>query len=90
MVQAIRTTAAQLNEKKVDPYLAEKVVQYAVYLFEKLAKAKVASPTYDFIFLIENQKKIIVDLQLIEDYLGIDLAKTEIMAILRDLECQVN
>lgn len=89
MVQAIRTTAAQLNEKKVDPYLAEKVVQYAVYLFEKLAKAKVASPTYDYFPDRKSGNKIIVDLQLIEDYLGIDLAKTEIIAILRDLDCQV-
>ncbi|NLG06202.1 MAG: phenylalanine--tRNA ligase subunit beta [Candidatus Pacebacteria bacterium] len=89
MAQAIRTTAAQLNEKNVDPYLAEKVLRYAVYLFEKIAKAKVASPVYDYFPDQKSGNKIIVNSQLIKDYLGIDLPKKEITAILRDLDCQV-
>lgn len=88
MVQAIRSTAAQLNEKKVDPFLAEKVLKYAVYLFEKLAKAKVASPVYDYFPDRKAGNKIILDSELIKDYLGISLTKLAISTILKDLACQ--
>jgi len=48
MSHAIRTIAAQLNEKNVDPYLAKQVLSYGVELLQKLAKLKVASKVYDY------------------------------------------
>lgn len=89
MAHAIRTIAAQLNEKKVDPYLAERVLQYAVHLLEKLAKAKVASPIYDYFPDRKLGNKIILDTELIKNYLGISLTNSELISILRDLDCQV-
>jgi phenylalanyl-tRNA synthetase beta chain len=89
MAHAIRTQAAQLNEKKVDPHLAERVLRYAVDLFEKLVKAKVASAVYDYFPDRQQGKQIVVDSQTIHDYLGIDLPSMDIAKILRDLDCQV-
>jgi phenylalanyl-tRNA synthetase beta chain len=89
MAHAIRTTAAQLNEKRVDPYLAERVLKYAVYLLEKLAKAQVASPIYDYFPNRRRGNKIILNKQTIKDYLGLDLPNSTVVTILRDLDCQV-
>lgn len=89
MAHAIRTIAAQLNEKKVDPHLAERVLRYAVYLFEKLAKAKVASPVYDYFPDRQKGNQIVVDSQTIKNYLGVNLSAIDIAKILRDLDCQI-
>lgn len=89
MAHAIRTMAAQLNEKSVDPYLADRVLKYATYLLEKLAKAKVASPVYDYFPDRKKANKIILNNQSIENYLGIKLPNSEVISILRDLDCQV-
>lgn len=89
MAHAIRTIAAQLNEKKVDPHLAERVLRYAVYLFEKLVKAKVASPVYDYFPDRQKGNQIVVDSRTIKEYLGIELSANDITKILRDLDCQV-
>jgi phenylalanyl-tRNA synthetase beta chain len=89
MAHAIRTMAAQLNEKKVDPYLAERVLKYATNLLEKLAGVKVASPVYDYFPDRKSGHKILVPKQTIEDYLGVKIPNVQIAAILKDLDCQV-
>jgi phenylalanyl-tRNA synthetase beta chain len=89
MAHAIRTMAAQLNEKKVDPHLAQKTLKYAIHLLEKLAKIKVASPVYDYFPDKKTGNKIIIKTEMIERYLGVKIPKSEIISILRDLDCQV-
>ena len=89
MSHAIRTLAAQLNEKNVDPYLAKEVMEYGVQLFSKLCQAKVASELYDYFPAPKIPKKVIVKLQTIENYLGIKLKANEIKTILSDLDCLV-
>lgn len=89
MSHAIRTVAAQLEEKNVDPHLAKDVMEYSVQLFSQLCQAKVASELYDYFPAPKIPKKVIVKFQTIENYLGIKLKESEIKAILSDLDCQV-
>ena len=90
MAHAIRTMAAQLNEKKVDPHLAQKTLNYAVYLLEKLANIKVASSVYDYFPDKKMGNKVIINTETINKYLGINIPKSEIINILEDLDCQVS
>ena len=89
MGHAIRTVAAQLNEKNVDPHLGKEVMEYGVELFSKLCQAKVASELYDYFPKRQLSKPVKVKLQTISNYLGIVLQKQEISEILQDLDCQV-
>lgn len=89
MGHAIRTVAAQLNEKNVDPHLGKEVMEYGVELFSQLCQAKVASELYDYFPDRQTSKTVQVKFQTINNYLGITLAKQEIEQILQDLDCQV-
>jgi len=89
MSHAIRTVAAELNEKNVDPHLAKEVMEYGVQLFNQLCQAKIASELYDYFPVPKMPKKIVVKLQTIQNYLGIKLTEQEIKTILSDLDCQV-
>jgi phenylalanyl-tRNA synthetase beta chain len=89
MGHAIRTVAAQLNEKNVDPNLGLEVMEYGVELFSKLCQAKVASELYDYFPDHQIPKKVSVKLETIENYLGIKLKENEIREILLDLDFSV-
>ncbi len=89
MSHAIRTVAAQLNEKNVDPHLGKEVMEYGVELFGKLCGAKVASDLYDYFPDQKSLKTVKVKLEIIENYLGIKLKESEIKEILLDLDCLV-
>lgn len=89
MGHAIRTVAAQLNEKNVDPHLAKEVMKYGVQLFSQLCQAQVASDLYDYFPAPKSPKPVKVKLQTIANYLGIKLQKNEIKEILSDLDCRV-
>ncbi len=89
MGHAIRTVAAQLNEKNVDPNLGLEVMEYGVELFSKLCQAVVVSDLYDYFPDHQIPKTVTVKLKTIENYLGIKLSNKEIKTILTDLDCQV-
>jgi phenylalanyl-tRNA synthetase beta chain len=89
MSHAIRTVAAQLEEKNVDPHLAKDVMEYSVQLFSQICQAKVASELYDYFPAPKIPKKVTVKFKTIENYLGIKLKESEIKTILSDLDCQV-
>lgn len=90
MTHAIRTTAAQINEKHVDPNLAEIVFARGIELFQELTDAEVASPVYDKFPARKKPQSITVPLQRIEEYLGIDLPVNRMADILQDLGCEVD
>ncbi|AKM81665.1 MAG: Phenylalanine-tRNA ligase beta subunit [Candidatus Pacebacteria bacterium GW2011_GWF2_38_9] len=90
MGHAIRTVAAQLNEKNVDPNLGKEVMEYGVKLFEKLCQAKVASELYDYFPNHQIPKSVALKMETIKNYLGIELKESEIKEILHDLDCQVS
>ncbi len=89
MNHAIRTVAAELNEKNVDPNLGKEVMEYGVQLFTKLCQTKVASNLYDYFPDRKKPSAVRVKLNTIANYLGIKLATKEIVEILTDLDCQV-
>jgi len=89
MTHAIRTVAAQLCEKQVDPHLADSVIAKGVQLFQELCDAKIASPVYDAFQTPRHPKAIKTPLKTISNYLGLTLPTSEIMAILTKLECEV-
>lgn len=89
MGHAIRTVAAELNEKNVDPHLAKEVMKYGVQLFSKLCQAQVASELYDYFPSPKIPKPVRVKYQTIENYLGIKLQEKEIKEILTNLDCKV-
>lgn len=89
MNHAIRTVAAQLNEKNVDPMLAEVTLLKAIKLYEQLTHAVTASDIYDDFIPPAPLPPITISLQHIEAYLGIPLTIEEVSNILTQLECQV-
>jgi phenylalanyl-tRNA synthetase beta chain len=89
MTHAIRTTAAQLMEKNIDPNLAETTILKAVELYQNLCEAEVGSKLYDDFLGEVAPKQVKISLQKINDYLGLKIDKKEIVRILTDLECQI-
>ncbi len=89
MSHAIRTVAAQLSEKQVDPHLAEPVLLRGVELYQDLCHAQVASPLFDEFPGKKTLKPVTVTHQRITEYLGLEVPATTIIDILTDLECKV-
>jgi phenylalanyl-tRNA synthetase beta chain len=89
MTHAIRTTAAQLMEKNVDPHLAEPTLLKAVELYQDLCGAKIGSQIYDDFLGKSIPEPVSISLQRINDYLGIKIKPDKIVKILNALECEV-
>lgn len=89
MSHAIRTMAAQLNEKHVDPYLADSIFQKGIQLYQELCNAKIASKIYDEFPNKPKVKPITIKIETIENYLGVKIALGKIKKILNALDCRV-
>lgn len=90
MTHAIRTVAAQLNEKNVDPHLAEPVLLSAAKLYQDICGAVISSQVYDDFPAPAKPEKITVPLKKISDYLGLQLPKATLKTILKQLDCRVS
>ena len=90
MSHAIRTVAAQLNEKNVDPHLALPVLEGGTALFKSLTHARIASPLFDTFPGKRQLPKVQVSITHITDYLGIELPVNTVATILEQLGCQVS
>ena len=89
MTHAIRTVAAQLAEKDVDPHLAEPTLVRGIQLYQELCEAEIASEIYDAFPDKIAPKPVSIDLAKIHTYLGIELPLKTVVSILEKLECQV-
>lgn len=89
MTHAIRTTAAQLNEKDVDPQLGEDVLARGLELYQQLCHAEVASPVYDDFSRPRKLQPISVTLAYLTTILGVAVAPEKIQHILQVLGCEV-
>lgn len=89
MQHAIRTVAAQLNEKNVDPNLAEVTLFKAVELYGELTSAAVASKVYDEFHKPKEVEPVDTSFKKIEEYLGLSLSSKEVKQILEGLDCEV-
>lgn len=73
MALGIRTEAATLNEKGVDPELAEEALYYGIELFENFAEGKIISDIIDIYPNKPIQKTIEVRLNKINKVMGIEI-----------------
>lgn len=89
MTHTIRTIAAQLSEKHVDPHLAESVLKRGIELYTQLCDATVASEIYDDFPAKKDTTVITVPESVFQRYLGVELSKQTITDILEALECTV-
>jgi len=89
MSHSIRTVAAQLNEKNVDPHLALPVVEAGTQLFVELCGASVASPLFDEFPGQRQLPSVDVSLEHIAQYLGLELPVNRMAEMLEALGCQV-
>jgi phenylalanyl-tRNA synthetase beta chain len=89
MTHAIRTVAAQLSEKHVDPNLAETVIRRGIELYRDLCEARIASELYDDFPGQRQPTAVETQLERINAYLGIELPATTISSILTALGCEV-
>lgn len=87
MRHAIRTVAAVLNEKNVDPALIDEVLSLGVEILRDSAGAKVASE----VFVYQDQslsapiEPIMLDLERVNEYLGVKITPERVCEILQDL-----
>lgn len=89
MSHAIRTVAAQLNEKDVDPELAMDVLKKGVELYRELCDAEIASEVYDEYPQKRDLQSVKVEKDTINTYLGVELENSTIENILLELGCKV-
>lgn len=89
MTHAIRTQAAQMNEKGVDPTLIEPTLLRAVELYENLTGAQAVWPALDQYPRPARPATIVVPKKEIRRYLGVTLRKEHVASILRELGCVV-
>ena len=85
MTLGIRTVAATLNEKWVDPEIAMIALKRGVKLFQELTGASVASNIIDIYPNPVKPKSITTKHQLIKDRLGIDIKPSKVTDILNTL-----
>lgn len=89
MTLGIRTVAATYNEKGVDPELAKTALLRGIQLLQENSHAKIASQLIDIYpnpYKLKNKlKTITITLQLIKQYLGIEIQMTKVIKILQSL-----
>lgn len=88
MTHAIRTTAAQLMEKNVDPNLATNVMKMGVKLYQEICQAEVASEVYDHFPNQKSPQQIKITAEKLAEYLGFNLPLSEAATMLEKLECK--
>ena len=82
----IRTDAAVLNEKGIDPKLAMEAMLYGISLFEKTAKGKQISEILDIYPNKPILKNIDVSLEKINKIIGVNIDAKKAMEILENLD----
>lgn len=90
MTLGIRTVAATLNEKGVDPELAETALMRGVQLYKKVCSASPASDTVDTYYPNKETKAITVRHEKIESYLGTKVEQKRVEKILKRLDFEVS
>ncbi|MBD3279330.1 MAG: hypothetical protein GF390_01305 [Candidatus Pacebacteria bacterium] len=90
MTHAIRTMAAQLGEKRVDPHLAKPVLLKGIELYQQLCQAQIASKIYDDFPGKRQLPPVKITTQQLTEYLGVELPIKKVITILTDLGCEVN
>lgn len=86
----IRSEAAVLNEKGVDPQKAYDAFLRGIELYQNIAQGQILSPIYDIYPNKVKQRKIELSSEKISKVLGVKVPETEIKNILRMLDFQIS
>lgn len=86
---AIRTNAAQLNEKMLDPNLVMDAMLRGIALFQDVADATLESPILDLYPRPVTQRTMTLSERKTETYLGVSLPIPKQIEILKGLGCKV-
>ncbi len=86
----IRSQAAILNEKQVDPELGYPAILRTVELYKKITGCNTASKLVDIYPAPYTNKKVESDSSFINSQLGVELPKKEISNMLKDLGFEPN
>jgi len=86
MSHALRSQAAILNEKSVDPNLGIPTILRAIELYKDLAKAKVGSKLVDIDEKPYKAKQITIEYDFLISRLGVNVEKSKVKSILQSLE----
>ena len=89
MSLGLRSQAAVLNEKGVDPYLAKTAMLRAVQLYQELAHAEVSSQLFDLWPTPPKASPIKISLENINKILGITLTQKHVTDLLTRLDFKV-
>lgn len=89
MGQAIRTDAAQINEKDIDPETAMDAMLFGIKLFEKIANGKTVSEIIDIYPKKQSAKTVTVSPERIEKIIGVRIGTDKIISILEKLDFKV-
>lgn len=90
MAHAIRTVAAQLEEKDLSPELANDTFWRGIELYGDLADGKVDYTSYTDIYPGKpHPTEIKLGLHRIQEYLGVEVPKERVKEILSTLGCEV-
>jgi phenylalanyl-tRNA synthetase beta chain len=81
----IRTVAATLNEKRVDPELAQTAMFRGIQLCKELASAKAASKIHDIYPIKPKKSVIITSLDFINERLGVEVDSNFVSQTLKNL-----
>lgn len=85
----IRTEAAQMNEKGIDPELAVDALLSGIDLYERFADAKLIAPIIDIYPKPYKEKTVNVTLEKIQQVIGIPITLKESERILKKLGFEV-
>lgn len=85
MQHGIRTEAAQLNEKLVDPNAAFDALLYGIELYKEIADGKLLSPLIDIYPHKPVEKHVSVSVEQIQKVMGVKIPEQTIIRILRNL-----
>ncbi len=88
MTLGIRSEAAQLNEKEVDPELAMDALLYGISLYQEFAGGEIKSELIDSVHYKKKKTNIPVTKKKIQTVLGIDISLKQAATILTDLQFQ--
>lgn len=89
MTHALRTPAAQLNERALDHNLATEVIYRGIELFQQLTNAQQASEVYSELTIENETRTLQFDQNELTRYLGVELSTQEVTSILEQLGCQI-
>lgn len=81
----IRTEAAVINEKGIDPELMEVAFKYGIELYEKHAKGKVIAKTFDTYPNSSKKHEIEVEFEKINKVIGVEIEPQKSKEILENL-----